>query len=494
MHISVLNTHIPGPVIPDNTTRRPATRSFVIKNRLNLQKPGSFGKRTAPISPGSSLTLLPVSDSDSTSSDSSDLSSSLLYSYNTMPLVVSSAIVTRHAAHKIPPVLGDGVVTPACLQEWENACADFFDAAKEPIAEDKKVAKITGGFQNNNIRNWFASARTRIHALTFTDLMDELRETFLPLNWEQDTKKEVLTTCMTDNQSFFDFSTKMIWLNDLLLGKPAHLDETRLHEVIYYNMSNDLHEDCEKSDTELAAMQALSLPKWQNTISERDLKLKKTAMRLAERVAAQVEKEGKKRVLADSSRAANATNNNEKQFKVEGSRKLTQEERDIIREHRGCFKCCRLYAGHFQMDCNNLPVSFDAITQDTARCAKAEFDKKRARTSSANTQNNAQSTLRTQANANRSTPAAAVAASTENADESGEESENSQTVAVTRPSAVIMGSDDDDSDLSEEVCPLVVPHYFWRAKVFAGNDIPIAMKCLIDDGAHVVMIRPDIVE
>jgi hypothetical protein len=45
-------------------------------------------------------------------------------------------------------VLSDGIITPGALLDWENACDDFFVTAKDPIADDKKVLKITGGLKN----------------------------------------------------------------------------------------------------------------------------------------------------------------------------------------------------------------------------------------------------------------------------------------------------------------------------------------------------------
>ena len=47
-------------------------------------------------------------------------------------------------AHKIAPVLGDGIISASTFLDWENACDDFFKAAKDPISDDKKVSKVTG--------------------------------------------------------------------------------------------------------------------------------------------------------------------------------------------------------------------------------------------------------------------------------------------------------------------------------------------------------------
>jgi len=59
------------------------------------------------------------------------------------------ATVTIHLAHKVAPVLSDGITTPSALLDWENACNDFFRGMKDLIMDDKKVSKVTGGLQNS---------------------------------------------------------------------------------------------------------------------------------------------------------------------------------------------------------------------------------------------------------------------------------------------------------------------------------------------------------
>jgi hypothetical protein len=54
----------------------------------------------------------------------------------------------------------------------------------------------------------------------------------------------------------------------------------------------------------------------------------------------------------------------------------------------------------------------------------------------------------------------------------------------------------DDSDCSgstEDVSPISVPHLIWRGQIWNSNDVQILYDCLLDDGAHLVLIRPETV-
>jgi hypothetical protein len=123
----------------------------------------------------------------SSESSASDFNSQLLAQKFTLMSSNATATVTLHPGHKVAPVLSNGIVTPGALLDWENACDDFFVAAKEPITDDKKVSKVTGGLQNSRISVYVRNNRARLHALTFPIFMSELRETFLPADWDKDT-------------------------------------------------------------------------------------------------------------------------------------------------------------------------------------------------------------------------------------------------------------------------------------------------------------------
>ena len=51
--------------------------------------------------------------------------------------------------------------------------------------------------------------------------------------------------------------------------------------------------------------------------------------------------------------------------------------------------------------------------------------------------------------------------------------------------------DNDTSRSVEDISPLTCPHLIWRCQIWNSNDIQIPYDCLLDDGAHLVLIRPE---
>ena len=75
------------------------------------------------------------------------------------------------------------------------------------------------------------------------------------------------------------------------------------------------------------------------------------------------------------------------------------------------------------------------------------------------------------------------------------------TVGVTLPSQPVLfalgnGSDTEDenlSDVSAPPCPVSIPHLVWKANIIGNDDFPVPVDCLLDSGAHLVLIRPEVV-
>ena len=57
-----------------------------------------------------------------------------------------------------------------------------------------------------------------------------------------------------------------------------------------------------------------------------------------------------------------------------------------------------------------------------------------------------------------------------------------------------LGSGSDTSDENRvSVAPLTVDHLKWNANVFGNNEFPMRIECLLDNGAHLILIRPETV-
>lgn len=75
--------------------------------------------------------------------------------------------------------------------------------------------------------------------------------------------------------------------------------------------------------------------------------------------------------------------------------------------------------------------------------------------------------------------------------------QSASTVGAVLPSSAfqpfVLGIDSDTSASTEDVSPLSVPHLIWKAQIWNSEDVQIPYDCLLDDGAHLVLIRPETV-
>ena len=73
---------------------------------------------------------------------------------------------------------------------------------------------------------------------------------------------------------------------------------------------------------------------------------------------------------------------------------------------------------------------------------------------------------------------------------------SSQVAAILPPSIPFnlgTGGSDTESDPSTSVSPISVPHYTWNATIHGRDEFPTPITCLLDNGAHLVLIRPETV-
>jgi len=139
-------------------------------------------------------------------------------------------------------------------------------------------------------------------------------------------------------------------------------------------------------------------------------------------------------------------------------------------------------------DCpNDFPKMHTPITPALAATAKTKFEKVRCpyRGGSFN-RGPAPSS---------STPAVAAVVE-ESSDISGDEgdvdeNEKSGIVAMTWPSTVTLGDSDSDESVSP---PLTSPNLFWDASAIGRDGFFVPVKAMLDNGTHIVLIRPDVVE
>jgi hypothetical protein len=191
---------------------------------------------------------------------------------------------------------------------------------------------------------------------------------------------------------------------------------------------------------------------------------------------------------------------------------LTQAERDLLNEHCGCTKCRKFYVDpeHRSYVCQDWP---DAHNYRTLTLQDALDAKPRQ----SNRQNNRMEQRNTVAATMPLGPtfddvySAGMAAMLGNAPTyDGNRAERAASAPPTAhirevnavlPSSIafalgngsVSSEENDFIGAVSNVAPFTVDHLQWEANVFGGNEFPTRITCLLDNGAHLVLIRPETV-
>ena len=156
--------------------------------------------------------------------------------------------------------------------------------------------------------------------------------------------------------------------------------------------------------------------------------------------------------------------------------KLTADERAIILNHQGCFKCRRLYVDHVGANCpNNFPPaeSYKPLTVEHAEAVRDSKNKPKAR-------GNTGPNLASASHPGPSRPVAHLAYAEEETDETW---------------SAVLGVGEEESDENERYVrnransPFSSGHLAWRCRI-DGPSVPepLTVTTLIDNGSHLVLI------
>ena len=470
--------------LPLNSPLTPLTRSPHLPSPILNSSPGHLAPVPSPTSSYSS------SDSDSN-----------FFTYNQRLKMASttsnpvSPIVEHHSLHHAP-ILTAGVPTPAVLLEFEDACEDFFSNAKGGVTDELKVTRILPSFKDPIIRGWISSDRTHLSELPFKTFMENLRMKFLPKEWEDELLLKILRDRLRPSQDFMTWATLLQQQNCILRNTSSQLDEKRLREQISIAVDSDLR---------IAAREA----KVNETTSLRDF-LHIYSLCDDKRRAA----ENRTRSLIDESNRKNKTSNKENAFhpyKKDGRPasstaqtssstsslrppKLTKVEIDVLNEFSGCFKCRKIFQSkeHITTEASKKTCDFPAA--ENYRPLTHEYANKIKQIRASRKGSSKSVTATTSPNmSSSSTPSSSKIIELDSSDDSNFVA--STMYGPLAPSAVIgNGSFSSESDTSVRQ-PFKSKHYIWKCKIDSSSDeFPVTLSTLIDNGAHMVLIRPDTVQ
>ncbi|KAH9939459.1 hypothetical protein B0H21DRAFT_698417 [Amylocystis lapponica] len=366
-----------------------------------------------------------------------------------------------HSSPKHVPLLTSRKITPQVLTNWEHACRVYFK--EKDVANAKKVAKVTGGLQDELVRDWYFNDADTLDALSWANFLKEMRKRWLPKGWVDRTLTDLLRSRQRDDEPFEDWVISIEKLNTLLRGTTAHLDNTHLRTQICAAACEELRILCDEDTLK----DVEDYRDWKNAVIASDVKHLRDRLRILKLL-------GTKGKPTGGSTAASSASG---QPGEKGDRppRLTKDEKELLRKYSGCFTCRKFFVDHQSKTCpNGYPkgAGYRTLTMSNVNSTKAKSDGKE----------------------NQKPRVAAV---TDDNTASDGEAEVVAAVVNGSPLAATSGilGTGSDSDNSEYVLASVsVPHIPWSAVIHllgVGYSDPLPM--LINSGSTTVLIRESLV-
>ncbi|KIJ99028.1 hypothetical protein K443DRAFT_8699 [Laccaria amethystina LaAM-08-1] len=450
------------------------TRTTALAQQLPILEgltTNTLHRNSRPLSrqnPSSSLNLLPTpSPPSSRLADSSDSEEDTYIHKNRAYIHIDrsstmSALATVEPTSAKAPVLTAGDISPAVMMDFENAALDFF--VSKSVAPEKQVTMIIPGIKDLRIRDWISAEHARLVDLAFSDFMSEMRSNYLHQDWEDQIRNQILTsTLLSSKVSFWNWSQQLLSLNCLLHGTASAFDDAALHNHLEAHLDEELRARLKHNEAR----------------KDKVLKTWIASVCLIDKVHANTRPDtlhgpSRRGNTAQSNATATASSSTSSFVKLPP---LTDDERTLLNEHSGCTKCHRLYTNHRSQSCpDGFPPGKGYKTLMVADALAVKKAKAVAKQSVK--------------------PVAATTASIETVD-SEDELASTAAILPNSPGNYALDSDEDWDVSCRDVSHTLLhsEHLIWNCQINSlTNDFPVKTPALIDNGAHLVLIHPELVD
>ena len=275
----------------------------------------------------------------------------------------------QQSSSKVPPILTPGIITPEILHQWERACLNYFRHRR--IGPSVQVEDVLFEVKDLRLSRWIEAREESLKDLSFSAFMSELRDEALDPNWARMLRTEILRT-RQDDRPFFDWVCEVECKNAILAPvSSARISDQQLRDHFEAQMDVALAQRCQKS----SIVSIVEYRSWTNAVKQED-KLLRQDLENARSVSLGVLAENS-RQRSGTAIGSSARSNPSSSVPVPPSSstmpKLTEEEKRILGDHDGCFRCRRLFAGHRTRECpNGFPEKHVRITTAMAEAARDE--------------------------------------------------------------------------------------------------------------------------
>ncbi|KAF8177028.1 hypothetical protein BJ912DRAFT_799453, partial [Pholiota molesta] len=235
---------------------------------------------------------------------------------------------------------------------------------------------------------WYQADSTRIDALTLNDYLAELGVLVLDRNWQHKIREEILLT-RQESQPFMHWKIAMENLNALLTTSAPTFALTKagLKVQLEANLRPAL-----RLSLATEPVLATELAAWSLEVKDRDDRLTDEEARVRV-IMAEGEHKKKKDLLSrlsdprpksstsSSTTSTNSTSGNSTSV-TKWLAKLTQAEKDLLKEHDGCTRCRKFYVDHVGEECPMVaekiwpdPATTPVLTAEMAKAAALKHKK-----------------------------------------------------------------------------------------------------------------------
>ncbi|PPQ72242.1 hypothetical protein CVT25_003766 [Psilocybe cyanescens] len=255
------------------------------------------------------------------------------------------------------PMLTAGKVTPLILHTWTNACKHFLKhSGKEP---EEIVSFVADAMLEPRLQAWYQSGSERIDGLTLSQYIQELVDLVLDKNWAHQIKQQILSAKQPEGSRFVDWRIEVENLNALLItsSKKHSFTEGALRDLLEANTRSAL---ALKLYTNPVS-EDVNYKTWADTLHALDEELWNKDKRFEVRMTAgKAEKKSLLSRLSDrkegASSSSSSTNSPSSSSSASSSGRarlhgLTETERALLIEFKGCNQCRQFFAGHEMADC-----------------------------------------------------------------------------------------------------------------------------------------------
>ncbi|EIW59628.1 uncharacterized protein TRAVEDRAFT_81080, partial [Trametes versicolor FP-101664 SS1] len=392
----------------------------------------------------------------------------------------SSTSPSSHACLMLTP----GRITPAALFSWEAGCRQYFCHC--PVEEANRVGFASGGFQDARVMDWWITNSATLEVLSFEAFMAVFRKQWLPANWANEIVTAMFQSKQNEDNSFDVWVTSLEKQNAYLRDTTHRLSNTALRglitatacEEMRFLMLRSKYFSLDEYSTWKAALIVFDNERLTNrkcrfceyeqfARSKSVPTLGSSKSRSGSSVSSTGNSGSGKARTTGSGGSGNSVNT--ASLSKPKVPRLTEDERRILMENNGCFKCRRIGAGHQSKEC---PNGFPDLAAYNANSLAEQL---RLKSTKIDTPKVAAITI--SKDDNDEDYVMAVAAVT------------SSPIAVS--SAVLSDGDSSDDDVHDP--SFSVPHVTWHVHVKSPCDNPEAIT-LIDTGSPLALIRDDAVE